>query len=175
MLIAPAVAAADGIECRVIQSDPGIVEPLDRPGDHLTHLVECPSGLVLTGGGENCGEFPAVEGLILPASAYPQGDPATWRCDWANTTLELAACQCDAVCCTMSAGPSEAPVVCTHDECLVGEALEDGCNDCVATVCACDSYCCSTSWDTFCIHEAQELCGKTCNSQGSCLAACGCP
>jgi len=177
LLLAPVTAMAQGIECRVIQSSPGTVEPLDRPGDTLTQSVTCPEGLVLTGGGAQCGTFPLVEGLNLSTSAYPEGDPsaATWTCNWENQTLLLASCQCDAVCCTMSAGPAEAPVICSHDECLVGEAMEADCSDCVQQVCACDSYCCTTSWDTFCIHEAQELCGKTCNSTNSCLAACGCP
>ncbi len=175
LLLAPATALAQGIECRVIQSATATVEPLDRPGDTLIQSVGCPEGLVLTGGGAQCGTFPLTEGLNIPTSAYPEGDPATWNCRFENTTLLLATCQCDAVCCTMSPGPEPEPLVCAHDECVTGEALEVGCDDCVDTVCACDSYCCTTSWDTFCIHEAQTLCGKSCNSTNSCLAACGCP
>ena len=175
LLLAPATASAQGIECRVIQSASATVEPLDRPGDTLTQTVTCPAGLVLTGGGAQCGVFPLVEGLNIPTSAFPEGDPATWTCHWENTTLLLATCQCDAVCCTMSPGPEPEPLVCEHDECVTGVALDAACDDCVQQVCACDAYCCTTSWDTFCIHEAQALCGKTCNSTGSCLEACGCP
>lgn len=175
LLLAPATATAQGIECRVIQS-----EILIQPNTAGAQTTSCPAGLVLTGGGAQCGISPLTEGLNIAASMYPVGDPASWRCEWKNSSNDIgesvrSLCQCDAICCTMSAGPEPLPVVCSHDECLVGDALDLGCDDCVDTVCACDSYCCTTSWDTFCIHEAQELCGKACNSTNSCLAACGCP
>lgn len=170
LLLAPATAMAQGIECRVIQSD-----VLIQPNETVTTSVSCPAGLVLTGGGAQCGIFPLVTGLNTAAMMYPEGDPASWTCQWRNWQNERASCLCDAICCTMSAGPEPLPLVCSHDECLVGDALEVGCDACVDTVCACDSYCCETNWDTFCVHEAQQLCGKTCNSTNSCLAACGCP
>ncbi len=50
------------------------------------------------------------------------------------------------------------------------------------------SFCCTNSWDAFCVHEAQNLCtainlqgsnpqgssgGQACGSNGTCIAACG--
>jgi hypothetical protein len=49
---------------------------------------------------------------------------------------------------------------CTHDVCVYGAALENGCNACASEVCAQDSYCCNTAagmWDTFCLNIAATL------------------
>ncbi len=87
------------------------------------------------------------------------------------------------------------PQDCEHHVCDTGVNLVAGCGStptgaCVAEVCACDSFCCTNSWDTFCVHEAQQLCpasvlqgsnplgssgGQACGSNGTCVAACGCP
>lgn len=64
--------------------------------------------------------------------------------------------------------------MCAHDECTVGVALGATCNECVSVICACDSYCCATSWDTICVHEAQEICNLPCSSVGTCQV-CECP
>ena len=45
-----------------------------------------------------------------------------------------------------------------------------GCDDstCQATVCAIDSFCCQTAWDSICVGEAQELCSPLCGTSNSC-------
>ena len=43
---------------------------------------------------------------------------------------------------------------CTHSECSAGAALSDTCSACATAVCAADSYCCDTEWDTVCVDEA---------------------
>jgi len=49
---------------------------------------------------------------------------------------------------------------CAHDVCSQGIALTPGCGDpCVDTVCSSDSYCCTNSWDSVCVDEADQLCG----------------
>jgi hypothetical protein len=53
---------------------------------------------------------------------------------------------------------------CAHDPCGEGAALTTGCDagGCVAAVCNTDSFCCTTSWDSYCVSTAQST------------AACGC-
>ncbi len=172
---APAVGpamGAEGVSCRV-EHRPMPAEDI-LPRGKNREQVGCPDGLVLTGGGAHCGISPLTTGLDLPSSAYPDGDPAQWVCTWENTSPRTARCQCDAICCSEG---STQPAQCAHDLCSQGVALEQGppaCETCVDTVCACDPFCCTNSWDGFCVHEAQQLCGKTCGSNNGCLATCGC-
>ena len=172
LLLASTALAEVGIDCRVTSATSGPIQPGDR---QVAVDVACDGGLVLTGGGATCGLDPATTGVAILSNTYPEGTPPEWYCTWENQTLLTVNCSCDAICCTMTpAGPAE-PVVCGHDECLQGVPLEVGCSTCVDTVCACDSYCCDTTWDSYCVHEAQELCGNTCNSTAICITACGCP
>ena len=56
---------------------------------------------------------------------------------------------------------------CSHDVCDTGSALS--CNDsCVQAVCAADSYCCDTAWDSVCVNEVAQYCGpNTCSGGGN--------
>jgi endonuclease/exonuclease/phosphatase family metal-dependent hydrolase len=47
---------------------------------------------------------------------------------------------------------------CAHDPFTTGAALAAGCSACTAAVCAADSYCCSTAWDSTCASEAAARC-----------------
>ncbi len=47
---------------------------------------------------------------------------------------------------------------CEHDVCTKGVMMTDGCNKCVADVCANDSYCCDTEWDEVCVGETADYC-----------------
>ncbi|HEX9105257.1 MAG TPA: hypothetical protein VF997_23765, partial [Polyangia bacterium] len=52
---------------------------------------------------------------------------------------------------------------CAHDECSSGAKLTKGCSACVTAVCNKDPYCCSTTWDSFCIGDVNTYCTtKTC-------------
>ena len=65
----------------------------------------------------------------------------------------------------MAKAPADMVVVssCAHDECSSGTKLKSGCSACVTKVCASDSYCCSTTWDSFCIDDVNSVCTtKTC-------------
>lgn len=66
-------------------------------------------------------------------------------------------------------GVDQAPAnVCSHDVCTIGGALVNGCDTCVAKVCAAKASCCTTTWDDACINTAKTTCGKTC---GVCSSA----
>lgn len=51
---------------------------------------------------------------------------------------------------------------CAHDKCTTGVALTSGCDSCVTAVCAADSFCCSSSWDSICVGEVTSVCGLSC-------------
>lgn len=52
---------------------------------------------------------------------------------------------------------------CAHDKCLAGVLLASACDPCVTKICAADSYCCSTKWDSTCVGEVASVCTLTCN------------
>jgi len=54
---------------------------------------------------------------------------------------------------------------CAHPLCSTGGSLANGCdsNGVVAAVCAADSYCCTTAWDSICVGEVGSVAGKTCS------------
>jgi hypothetical protein len=60
---------------------------------------------------------------------------------------------------------------CEHPLCEAGGPLDPGCDECVADVCAVDSFCCDVEWDDICIGEAEQICGIDCG--GAPPAECG--
>lgn len=60
--------------------------------------------------------------------------------------------------------PDDCPLGCDcpHDECTTGDALDVGCSQCVADVCAADPFCCQTAWDSLCTGAVPSICGITC-------------
>ncbi|MGC4123279.1 MAG: lamin tail domain-containing protein [Myxococcales bacterium] len=53
---------------------------------------------------------------------------------------------------------------CAHPTCSTGTKLVSGCDACVTKICAADSYCCSTSWDSTCVKEVATICGQSCTT-----------
>ncbi|KAJ3121936.1 Carboxypeptidase A4 [Physocladia obscura] len=49
-------------------------------------------------------------------------------------------------------------VSCSHSECTSGVALKTTCSACAKAVCANDSYCCLTAWDSQCVSEVDTYC-----------------
>jgi hypothetical protein len=52
---------------------------------------------------------------------------------------------------------------CAHSECTSGKKLSATCDACVTATCSLDSYCCSSTWDSVCISEAELACGLSCD------------
>jgi hypothetical protein len=52
----------------------------------------------------------------------------------------------------------------THDVCSTGEPLGATCNECTATICSLDAFCCEVSWDAICVEEVIDYCGIPCPS-----------
>jgi hypothetical protein len=59
---------------------------------------------------------------------------------------------------------AQSPGVC-HPLCETGPALNVECDPCVAQICAADSFCCSTGWDSICVGEVTSICGQSCGPQ----------
>jgi len=113
------------------------------------------------GGGGTCGHPICTTGTDLDGS-----------CD----TCAGEICAVDSYCCTTawdSICVGEVSSVChqscgggttcTHNECATGAKLKKGCDSCVTSICAQDSYCCNTKWDSVCVSEAGSICGESCN------------
>jgi hypothetical protein len=64
---------------------------------------------------------------------------------------------------TASSTTSGGGSTCTHDECVAGTRLVKTCDPCVTSVCAADSYCCNTKWDSQCVGEVASICGDSCH------------
>ncbi|MFH2006150.1 MAG: hypothetical protein ABI333_06155 [bacterium] len=43
---------------------------------------------------------------------------------------------------------------CMHSECDLGAPLDPTCSACAGTICAADSFCCDTDWDSLCVDAA---------------------
>ena len=46
--------------------------------------------------------------------------------------------------------------------CVALALLVSGCDPCATKICAADSYCCGTKWDSVCVGEVASVCGQTC-------------
>jgi hypothetical protein len=52
-------------------------------------------------------------------------------------------------------------VPCAHDRCVIGEALDENCDWCVAAICAADPLCCTVEWDAACRSKIASVCELT--------------
>jgi hypothetical protein len=46
------------------------------------------------------------------------------------------------------------------DKCTTGARFSSPTDACVASVCAADSFCCTTAWDSLCVTEVRTVCGS---------------
>lgn len=86
--------------------------------------------------------------------------------DCSNCAQDCGACSCGDGTCSpgeCSTCASDCPGGCAcGDVCSTGPAQDLSCGSCQDTVCSADSFCCQEEWDTLCIQEAEDLCGKDC-------------
>ncbi len=50
----------------------------------------------------------------------------------------------------------------SHSLCNPGAALATSMDACVNSICASDSFCCNSSWDSVCVGEVTSICGRSC-------------
>jgi len=55
---------------------------------------------------------------------------------------------------------------CAHPICSTGGKLTGSCDTCAAKICAADSFCCNSSWDSVCVGEVQSVCNESCSGGG---------
>lgn len=65
--------------------------------------------------------------------------------------------------CGIGSGGGGGSGKCDHDACESGGPLDPSCDDCTEQVCAIDSYCCETAWDSLCVSEVEQYCAVTCD------------
>lgn len=119
--------------------------------------ANCPPAVIAGGASTGC---PACASAFLPAG--------TWRAFVATPSFDGLPCDGGDYYAVLSsdAGDCPPPVVCGESnpqDCCAGGGLP-GCSDqaCCEAVCAVDSFCCDTAWDTICVSEAFQLCGSLC-------------
>jgi hypothetical protein len=120
----------------------------------------CSSGGTCTGGGGSCAHPICSTGVDLQSGCDPC---ATQICAVDSYCCHTA---WDSICvgevssvCHQSCGGG----TCAHPECSTGVKLTKGCDTCVGEICAQDSYCCNTKWDSLCVSEVSSICGESCN------------
>ncbi|MCH6562793.1 MAG: hypothetical protein IH800_10310 [Myxococcales bacterium] len=109
------------------------------------------------------------EGVVLSA-VFPLFDPnggSTLQA-FVDRIIECEACkainQADALnrnCDLFDDGLANGSCGCFHDKCVAGAALIPACDPCVTTICALDSFCCETQWDTPCRGAVFDVCGSS--------------
>ncbi len=78
-----------------------------------------------------------------------------WDAECVGEAVQLCAKTCGG-----TGGGSGGPAQCSHDKCEAGVPLVNGCDPCVASVCAHDSFCCAFDWDNLCVGEVEAVCGN---------------
>ena len=99
------------------------------------------------------------------------GPPLALTCDPCVTQI----CASDAYCCnsawdsiclgavgSVCKHPCTPIGGCTHPVCSAGPALNPACDACAKAVCAHDSFCCLTAWDSACTAEVRRFCVTKC-------------
>ena len=120
--------------------------------------------------GSVCGQ--SCSGPTCSHDECKVGTNLTDGCDACVTQI----CAIDSYCCSTSwdrlcvgevgtiCGKSCGGSTCSHPICSTGGKLTSGCDPCATKVCAADSYCCSTSWDSICVGEVGSICGQSCTA-----------
>ena len=104
---------------------------------------------------------------LLPAcdpcvASVCDADPFCCNTNWDSLCVGEVLSVCGLAVCPDSAGN------CAHTLCETGGVLVPGCDSppispsCVDAICAVDSYCCQTAWDSICVGEVASVCGLGC-------------
>ena len=141
-------------------------------------------GLLAGGGGGDAGTDTGTDtgsdtgtdsgGGDAGSCAHPicsTGTKLTSSCDPCATKI----CGQDSYCCNTAwdsicvsevksiCGQSCGGGTCAHPICTTGSKLSSSCDPCATKICAKDSYCCNTAWDSICVGEVKSICGQSCN------------
>jgi hypothetical protein len=99
-----------------------------------------------------------------PTSCSALGKSCGSVSDGCGGMLSCGSCALGQTCtnnvCTTT--PPSPPSTCAHSQCASGAKLTSGCTSCVSSICAVDSYCCASAWDSICINEVSSVCKLSC-------------
>lgn len=127
---------------------------------------------------------PSGGGSVLVAATAPNLDKCEAGAGFSSASdpCESAICAVDSFCCStawdsicvaevrtvcdsLTCGESDG--TCSHSLCAPGAPLVNSCDstkaNCVASICAVDSFCCTTTWDNTCTNEVDSVCHETCD------------
>ncbi|RKH05466.1 hypothetical protein D7X32_07800 [Corallococcus carmarthensis] len=90
-----------------------------------------------------------------PTTCAAQGKTCGTISNGCGGTLTCGTCGTGQAC---SANNVCVAASCTHNVCTSGTSLNKDCNSCTFSVCNRDPYCCTTSWDSICVSEANSWC-----------------
>ncbi len=145
--------------CQDVASGYGVCAPCSNPAQ------ACGQGGGGGGGGGSCPHGVCSQGAALKcndscASKVCAND--SYCCDtaWDDVCVGEVGQYCGQSCGGSSSSSSSSSGGggggCIHDECSAGAKLAKNCSSCAASVCASDSYCCNTEWDSTCVDEAKN-------------------
>lgn len=109
--------------------------------------------------GATCAHSKCMPGVALSASCDTcvaricAQDPTCCSGSWTASCVEKVATVCDATCNDYSC---YAPNLCAPQ----AEPVEASCSTCVASICAVDPSCCTTSWTQACADRVYTVCGS---------------
>jgi hypothetical protein len=82
-----------------------------------------------------------------PTATVPVTSTLAWKCVAGGTELVI----------------EKKLLACAHDLCETGTALNPSCDQCAASICAVDPFCCNFEWDGLCVDEVGFVCGYSCD------------
>jgi hypothetical protein len=142
---------------------------------HASQFFDVTTGKNGTCGGKLCNAgagWDGPTGLGTPNGAVLGGGGGTCTPNCTGKTCGNDGC--GGTCGTCGAGQTCSPGgtctgggACTHPICSTGTKLTGTCDTCAAQICAADSFCCNTSWDSVCVGEVASVCHQTCGG-GTC-------
>jgi hypothetical protein len=104
---------------------------------------------------------PLADGCNSCVSQICAADPYCCDVYWDGLCIQESRTVCNSLKCAEASG------TCAHPLCDTGALLASSCDagqsNCVAQICAVDSWCCTVNWDSICVGEVASVCGKNCN------------
>ncbi|KAJ3232879.1 Carboxypeptidase A4 [Chytriomyces hyalinus] len=132
-----------------------------RPNSSGTGGFNPPVSEIIPSGQETTAAFVAVWNYVYSQLSGTTPVPTTTSKAAGSPTLPITT-----ITTTKSPTPKPTPAStitdggCVHNVCATGGKLKASCSACARAVCAKDSYCCNTSWDSTCVREVAQYCSN---------------
>ena len=155
-------------QCNGTQNGDLVLTDKDKAG--AAALYGAPGSGGGTGGGNGgaCAHDKCSAGMKLDPACDPcvaqigAVDPYCVSTSWDSVCVGQVESVCNITCGGGgggSGGGGNQPQACVHDKCVTGAKLDAACDACVQQVVQADAYCGTTSWDSQCVSEVNQICG----------------